>query len=250
MKINLRAVLTAIFTTASLAMASAQFILSFSVTEPTCFGLATGAVTVTPIGGIGPYSYQWSTGAATQTISDIPAGTYGVTVTGANGVVSQNITVDQPTQVLANISGDTCRLPVTLFAVGSGGTGPYTYTWDGMIPGQTLTVTTPGTYCVTVVDTEWCGIVECVKISAGSINLNVQATNLTCPNVNTGQVQATVTGGAPPYTFQWSNGLQGPAISNLAAGTYTVTVTDTRGCSVTATATVTSPPPLIAAITP
>lgn len=250
MKASLRAVLTVMLTTASLALASAQFILSFNVTEPTCFGLATGAVTVTPIGGIGPYSYEWSTGGTTPTITGITAGTYGVTVTGANGVVSQNITVDQPTQVLANVSGDTCRLPVTLFATGWGGTGPYTYTWDGMIPGQTLTVTTPGTYCVTVVDATWCGIVECIKITAGSINLNVQATNLTCPNVNTGQVQATVTGGAPPYTFQWSNGLQGPVISNLAAGTYTVTVTDTRGCSVTATATVTSPPPLIAAITP
>lgn len=249
-KASLRAMLAAMMVVMSLSFASAQFILSFSVTEPTCFGLSTGAVSVTPIGGIGPYSYQWSTGATTAAITEIFAGTYGVTVTGANGVVSQNITVNQPTQVLANISGDTCRLPVTLFAIGSGGTGPYTYTWDGMIPGQTLTVTTPGTYCVTVVDTEWCGIVECIKITGGTINLNVQATNLTCPNVNTGQVQATATGGVPPFTFQWSNGLAGPTISNLAAGTYTVTVTDTRGCSVTATATVTSPPPLIAAITP
>lgn len=249
-KASLRAVLAAILMTTSLAIASAQFILSFSVTEPTCFGLATGAVTVTPIGGIGPYSYLWSNGRTTQTITGITAGTYGVTVTGANGVVSQNITVNQPTQVLANITGDTCRLPVTLFATGWGGTGPYTYTWDGMIPGQTLTVANPGTYCVTVVDATWCGIVECIKITGGTINLNVQATHLTCPNVNTGQVQAFATGGVPPYNFQWSNGLAGPTISNLAAGTYTVTVTDTRGCSVTATATVTSPPPLIANITP
>ena len=53
-KASLRATLAAMMVVMSLSFASAQFILSFSVTEPTCFGLSTGAVSVTPIGGIGP----------------------------------------------------------------------------------------------------------------------------------------------------------------------------------------------------
>ncbi len=228
--------------------ASAQFLLNFSLTQPTCFGLSTGAITVTPIGGIGPYSYVWSNGATTSTISNIPAGTYSVTVTGSNGVVAGTVTLDQPTQVLANIVGDTCNFPAVITATGWGGTGPYTYAWDTGDFGQTIVINAPGMYCVTVVDATWCGIVECLKVSATPVNVSIQATNLTCPGVNTGQMQAFATGGTAPYIYAWSNGFFGQTISNLAAGTYTVTVTDARGCTRTATGIVASPPPLVPTI--
>lgn len=237
-----------IFLLSARSMASAQFLLSFSVTEPTCFGLSTGSVAVTPIGGLGPYTYIWNTGDTSSSIDSIPAGVYSVTVTGGNGVVSQSVTVNQPTEVVANVSGDTCHFPAVITAVGSGGTGPYTYAWDTGELGTTITINSPGIYCVTVVDATLCGVVECLKVSAPPVNVSLSASNLTCPGVNTGQVQAFATGGLPPYIYQWSNNLFGQTISNLPAGTYSVTVTDARGCTATATAVVNSPPPFTATL--
>lgn len=233
---------------AGLSSASAQFVLQFSVTQPACYGLPTGAVTVTPIGGTGPYTYLWNTGATTATISNIMAGTYSVTVTGANGTVSQSVTVNQPTQVVATLIGDTCTLPTTITAVGSGGVGPYSYGWDNGTPGPAINITAMGMYCVTVVDATGCGIQECVKIMHPPISLNLQVSNPQCPGQATGQIQAVASGGKPPLSYQWSNGGTGPVISGLLPGIYAVTVTDARGCSRTATGTVAAPPPIVVTI--
>ena len=227
----------------------AQFSLSFSTTPATCFGLPTGSASVSAIGGIPPLTYQWSNGAITSAISGVLAGTYQVTVTASNGAVAGSVTITQPTQVLANIVGDTCQFPAILTATGSGGAGNYTYAWDGGTMGQTLVVNAPGMYCVTVVDETWCGIVECIKISAPPVTVAVQATSMLCATGNTGQIQAIPGGGKSPYTFLWNNGQTTQTAVNLGVGIYTVTVTDARGCTASAVGQVTAPPPVVATIT-
>lgn len=63
-----------------------------------------------------------------------------------------------------------------------------------------------------------------------------------CPGSSDAKAAANVTGGTAPYTFKWSNGETTDSVSDLSAGTYTVTATDAGGCSVTAQVIITSPP--------
>ncbi|MDV7400563.1 SprB repeat-containing protein, partial [Arthrospira platensis SPKY1] len=77
----------------------------------------------------------------------------------------------------------------------------------------------------------------------------VSVNNLTCPGSNDGQVSAVHSGGMPPYTYLWSNGAVTATQSNLAVGSYTVTVIDGAGCTASASGTVQSPPPVVVSIT-
>lgn len=227
-------------------VASAQFTVNFSVTEPTCFGQPNGSATAIPDGGVAPFTYLWSTGDTGPTISNIPAGTYSVTVVDATAfTVIKNVTVTQPDVVDVDLMANTCQIPITITATGSGGDGPYNYNWSTGATGSTITVPAPGTYCVTMTDQNLCGAVECINVNVNPLNVGVTATNLTCSDSNDGIVQAMPSGGTPPYSYQWSNGATGSIQTNLPAGTYTVTVTDAAGCMDSATGVVTAPPPLV-----
>jgi len=224
--------------------AYAQITLNVNLTPPTCYGLSTGSISVTPIGAVGTVSYNWNTGATTPTLQNIPAGNYSVTVSAGNGVTSQNIILTQPTEVLVAFAGDTCQLPTIITASGSGGTGPYTYAWNNGTIGPTTTILTPGNYEVTVVDATWCGRVASLKITATPVQVSLQSSGVTCNGLSNGQISANASGGIPPYTYMWSNGSTGATVSNLLPGNYSVTVTDSRLCTRVASATVTSPPVL------
>jgi len=78
--------------------------------------------------------------------------------------------------------------------------------------------------------------------------VNNFSNNVTCNNFNDGSIMLTVTGGQPPYYFQWSNGDSVSSISGLAAGTYNLTVYDYLGSSATQSFQITQPPPLLASI--
>ena len=220
--------------------ALAQITLSFDLTKPTCAGLSQGSkIVVTPSGGTSPYTYLWSTGATTAEISNVKAGDYGVTVTdAASRSVSGTATLSDPDRINVTFESQSCTSPATIKATGSGGFPPYTYTWDGMIPGQTYTATQPGKYCVTVTDSKLCGKIACFTVSINPMFLDISARAITCPGVNDGTASVSASGGTAPYEYKWSNGATTSAISNLQPGTYTVTVLDAGGCSGTATATV------------
>src|SRR4030095_14679542 len=127
-----------------------------------------------------------------------------------------------------------------LFATGSGGTPPYIYDWSnipGTNNGQSNNGVVAGTYTVTVTDSKNCKGTDVVNVTQPASSLSASAVGETLPcNDGTGNIDLTVTGGTPPYTYLWSNGstVQDPA--NLLAGTYTVTVTDANGCTTTASA--------------
>ncbi|MCB9300606.1 MAG: T9SS type A sorting domain-containing protein [Lewinellaceae bacterium] len=229
-----------------LPVANAQINISFNVTQPSCFGLPTGSVTAMASGGTGSYTYLWNTGQTGPTLSAIPAGNYSVTVSDSGGAnASGSITVSQPTLVTVNLTANVCQVPFVITANGNGGLPPYTYSWSTGASGATITVATSGTYCVTMTDQNLCGAVDCIDVTYNPLNVSVVTNNLTCTGSNDGQVTAIPTGGNPPYTYQWSNGATTASQSNLAPGTYTVTVTDAAGCTDSASGTVLSPPPLI-----
>ncbi|RTQ47180.1 T9SS type A sorting domain-containing protein [Hymenobacter gummosus] len=224
------------------------------VTNVACFGGNTGAINLTPTGGTGPYTFNWVGGITTEDRTNLTEGTYTVTITDANGCTGTvSATVTQPataisgTTVVTNVAcfgGSTGAINLTP----SGGTGPYTFNWGGGVTTEDRTNLVAGTYTVTITDANGCtGTVNATvtqPAAALTVTPNSQ-TNIACFGGNNGRVQVAVSGGTTPYTYDWTPGNpigDGTAsVSNLSAGTYTVTVTDARGCTATRNFTITQP---------
>jgi len=212
-----------------------------------CMGDATGVATATGTGGTGALSYAWTSGGVTAFESGLATGTYTVTVTDANGCTDNaSVTITEPgtavsvtTSSVAASCGGAADGSAT--ATAAGGTGAYTYSWSSGGTAATETNLAAGSYTVTVTDANNCSVVGTVTVTAGSLvwtGGSPTATDATCSTSNDGTASATATGGTGPYTYNWSNGATGSALSSLAPGTYTVTATDATGCPLVGTATV------------
>ncbi|MEQ9186184.1 MAG: T9SS type A sorting domain-containing protein [Cryomorphaceae bacterium] len=228
-----------------------QLIVITSGTSVTCNGGSTGAVSAIATGGTSGYSYLWSNGATSSIVSGLPAGTYTVTATDANGCTdAEEATITEPSALVASIGTPTnvsCNggSNGSATASGSGGTSPYTYAWSGGA-GSSATATglSAGTYTVTVTDANSCTDTETVTITEPTtVVASISTpTNVSCNGGNDGSATASGSGGTSPYTYAWSGGAGSSATATgLSAGTYTVTVTDANGCTDTETVTVTQP---------
>ena len=233
---------------------TAQVSVSFLQSNVTCFGQCDGFSTAVGFGGAFPYSYVWSNGNNTATISSLCAGTYTVTVSDANqNTVVDSVTITQPNQLTVAVATENqiCGIAPdgAAHAIASGGTAPYTYLWSNGSTGDFLGGLSEGTYTVTVTDVN-----GCTAVGSGSVYfwnegiwLMIMPTNILCYGQNNGTVHVGPMSGTPPYTYEWSSpGGSSQDLINLPPGDYTVTVTDANGCSNSASATVTEPPPLTA----
>ena len=133
------------------------------------------------------------------------------------------------------------------------GTGPFTYNWQPA--GQTtptITSVSAGTYTCTVTDANGCSSTQTIIVTSSSSNtvtLTAQ-TNILCNGGTNGAATVTVSGGQPPYVYAWApSGGNNPTANGLAAGNYTVTVTDANNCTSTQTVIITQPPALLLSIT-
>ena len=219
-----------------------------------CFDVYNGTATAVGSGGTPPYSYSWNTTPVqtTATINNFPAGTFTATVTDANGcVATQSINITQPPVLNVTISGvshNSCNGDSIGTATGlaSGGVPPYAYSWNTTPVNTNPTISNlpAGTYTLTVTDSNGCINSASVTILQPlPINATTNVSNVSCYNGSNGSISTAITGGTAPFTYSWNTTpVQTTATAiNLAAGTYTVTVTDSKGCSQTATATVTQP---------
>ena len=233
----------------------------------TCNGLSNGAITQTLTGGTLPYTINWSNGASTQNLSNVPAGTYSVIIIDANNcTITQTITLTEPPTVFASATSPsfnggyniTCNGnstgTITLGAIG--GTLPYTYNWNGpssfTSTSQNLSNVIAGTYSATVTDANGCNYTTTISLTqpatlAASLSSYTFAGgyNISCNGYNTGAITSTVTGGTQSYQYLWN----GPAsytstsasISGLIAGAYTVNITDTNNCVTSVSINLTEP---------
>jgi hypothetical protein len=215
------------------------------VSHTSC-GLNNGGGTVVPTGGTG-YTYLWSNGATTQSVSGLASGTYTVTVTdiATSCTASASVTINASTAVTASTGGvihTSCNLNNgTATANGTGGNGIYTYAWSNGGTTATISSLGAGSYTVTVTDGGGCTGTSSVTInSSTAVSATILTTIPTSCGQNNGTVTATATGGTPNYTYAWSNGGTSATINGLAPGTYTVTVTDQGGCTATTVATISS----------
>jgi len=202
-------------------------------------------------GGAGGYTYSWTNGGSTQTISGLVYGGYTVTVTDANSCTkTTSATLTQPTNISISVSKTNVSCNTgndgNATATPSGGTVAvaYTYNWN-TTPAQTTAIATgltAGSYTVTVTDDNSCTQTNFVTITQPTaLTVSTSNTNILCHGNANGTTTATPSGGTTPYTYAWSSGHLIQTAFGLNGGTYTVTVTDANSCTKTATATVSEP---------
>ncbi|MEL6867467.1 MAG: hypothetical protein AAFP19_23785, partial [Bacteroidota bacterium] len=202
--------------------------------EMTCSDICDAAIDVTVIGGTPPYSYAWSGGQSTPSLTSLCDANYILTVTDINGcAVVNQIIITAPERLFSQIvSVDAaCQEDGRIEVSAEGGVPPYTYLWSNNATGPILENLSPGPYYLTVVDANGCvpfPIPDTV-IVGGAFDLEVSSTTAGCGQSD-GKATALVTG-ASNLNYAWSNGGTGPTQSNLAVGGYSVTVTDNAtGC--------------------
>lgn len=161
---------------------------------------------------------------------------------------------DPVTATIGSFSNPTCNgaNDGSITVTAAGGTAPYTYLWSNGQTTATASNLLAGTYTVTVTGASGTGTATAVKqlTQPASMAVNVNAAGQINCAQTTINVTATASGGTAPYTYQWSNGTSGQQTTYSQAGTYTVTVTATGGCTKTATGTIianVTPPTVVVA---
>jgi Pregnancy-associated plasma protein-A/Secretion system C-terminal sorting domain/SprB repeat len=217
-----------------------------STTTPTTCGLANGSATVTPSGVVGSYTFAWSGGGTTNSITGRASGVYTVTVTVTNGCTkTATVTIVQSTGITATTTttAQTCAANGSATVTATGGT-TYTYVWSNAATTATATNLVAGTYTVTVTSTN----TQCTKTATAIVTnacnpcaytVTATPTATTC-GLSNGSATVVMSGvAANTYTQVWSNAATTATINNVAAGTYTVTITLVGNtCTKTATVTV------------
>lgn len=233
--------------------------LSAVVANSNCTNSATGAIDISVSGGTAPYFYTWSNGATIQDLTNLLGGTYTITVTDNNGCTeSDSFQITQTTglSITSNVVNPTCGttnnglIDISVF----GGTPAYAYLWSNGSSTQDLSSLGTGTYSVSVTDANGC-VATVVYTLTAPIPLSISFTNnnIGCFGDSTGYINSNVTGGQSPYSYFWNTGANTPNITNVIAGTYTLTVNDAGGCTSTSSVQIYQPQlPLVisAAITP
>lgn len=245
--------------------------MSFTITEPPllvvtlvsqtnvlCYGAATGAITTSVSGGTpgSGYSFVW-TGpggftSAAQNLVGIPAGTYDLTVTDANGCIknlsvvitqSTDIVIAYTTTPITCYGANNASLAVTL----SGGNPPYQFLWSNLSTSLTQTNLSAGSYTITVTDNVGCIKTETIVIPQAPIfTVNPIVTHVTCHGLNNGSINLNLTGGIAPVALSWNDGSTAGLIrNNLAPGSYTATISDGTPCYIVRSFTIVEPAALV-----
>ncbi|MCF8424719.1 MAG: T9SS type A sorting domain-containing protein [Bacteroidia bacterium] len=227
--------------------ANGPSISTASITNVSCPVGNNGAISISAVGGTTPYTYLWSNGVTTSSVSSLYAGVYDVTVTDANNcVVIQTYSVSQPLPLTINFTSTAALCGSnngSLNANVTGGTMPYNYLWSANAASQTTVIAvnlSAGIYSCVVTDNKGCQISGsgAVASSTSGPALSFVTTDAGgCGNSNGGSIDMTVTGGST-YTYQWSNGATTEDIGNLAPDNYLVVVTNTNNCSSTGSVTI------------
>lgn len=235
---------------------------TYSVTATdanSCSAIASGTVTVNPlptaaIGVVpdiclgastmltasGGSTYIWSNAATTDTTTVSPSATtnYSVTVTDNNNCsssVARTVTVVNPmtlTPTITNVSCNSGSDGAIALSV-SGGLSPYGYLWSPIsATSATVSSLSMGVYTVAVTDHAGCLATASYTVTEPPVlSFTSSFTDPTCTTIDyDGSITLTVSGGILPYQYLWSNNATTQSLTNLTAGSYTVTISDAHNC--------------------
>ncbi len=234
--------------------ACAPLTVNGNVTNISCQGGNNGQISVAVQGGDGNYTYVWSqTGISGANPRNLRAGNYTVTVTNAACQFNQtrSFTITEPAGITlsANVVGRVACFGdggASINVNAGGGTGTLTYRWDNpALTGANPTRVPAGMYAVTVTDANNCSIeLDSITVQGPrqALEITTNKTDINCAGEATGAIDLTVRGGTPDYTVRWMDNdtLRMFRRSQLAAGTYAVTITDGNNCTTSASIVITS----------
>lgn len=223
-----------------------------------------GSITVNVVGGNSPYTYTLiyptgnqlnvSNSQTTQIFNNLSGGTYTVGIsdnTGCSFLEEVTLVTQNKFTISTQVAGTSCNQnngSVTIFTT-TGATLPLDYSVDGVqnVIDTNLTAVTfnnlsSGTRVITVTDADGCVQTTNILVpSSQSLNYSLYSTS--CGSGSSGKITAFITSGEPPFSFNWSDNVpnepQQIQVSGLTAGTYSLTVVDANGCSLTKNTTIT-----------
>ncbi len=231
--------------------------VSISKTDISCFGLTDGQAAAVAGGGTPGYRYAWSKGTPqlpdSSTVMNLDSGYVAVTVTDSkNCIASDSVRIIEPAELTIAIISDSVNCfggsDGSATVTPSGGTVPYTYTWNPATSNDSIIINLAiGVVYVTVTDFRSCTALDTTTVfQPDSLTLMMTSTNNICANGANGTATVSVSGGTPGYAYSWSPvGQPGNSDSlriQLPVGPVSVTVSDWRNCSKTASVNITSPP--------
>ncbi len=219
--------------------------------DVSCHGAADGAVYVTLTGGTEPYDIRWNGPQGwdgnTATITGLGPGTYILTVTDRNScasysfieVITQPAAIEITSATLSDYRGFGVNCPGSadgsISVTARGGTAPLTFRWRG--PGgftsdrPSLTLLGAGTYDLTITDANGCILTASYTLtSPPALDVSAAVTDASCPDTRDGSIILTITGGSGALRYLWNDGATTQNRTGLAAGSYSVEITDGNGC--------------------
>ncbi len=234
---------------AAVGQAQAVAIANFTSEDVSCNGGTDGQISVTAAGGEAPYSYDWSEASIPSVAdpSNLPAGTFTVTVTDNNACSDEvTVTIDEPTALAlaSSVTHVVCAGEQTgaIDLAVNGGTQPYQYAWSNGSTLEDEADLSAGDYTVFVTDALGCAaeLVSTVD-EAPPLTLRSEMDMVNCYGQANGAIRNIISGGQAPYTIAWSDGDSQTDRANLIAGEYDLLITDDYGCDYATSFTITEP---------
>lgn len=226
------------------------FLFSHNSVTPSCNSFNNGSIDLSLSGGTAPYRYHWydsqfALAGLTEDLNNISAGQYTVEIIDTIGCISNySVVIDQPQVLNLSITGSNIQCTGgsngNLSTTVSGGTSPYTYHWSNGQSTPNINSIPVGEYSVTVSDANGCLVyLNASIIEPDPISIELKPYATSCIDQTDGSITSTIAGGSGGYNYLWSNGKTSEEMSNLPAGSYTLSVTDVYGCEASETTTVT-----------
>lgn len=221
-----------------------------SLTNISCNGEEDGTANSMPVGGIPPYNISWSNNQTGPNANDLEPGSHQVTIVDGNGcefIDTFQLTEPQVltlSEVLVTSVSCNAGADGKIQVMANGGTAPYFYAWSAPGIGNSTIASnlSAASYSVTVTDANDCEAMLTIEITEpdaleGTFNVNDAA----CFGVASGDIDISVSGGTIPYTFNWSNNENTEDLSDILAGNYSLTITDSKACTTILNMTVDQP---------